>query len=188
MRPGLARDRRYPGPDQTYLVPDVAVRTRHRRKDRDARAEHRRAAGLHHRCALFVADADEAFSQAVAAGGRVVTPLADNAFGQRGGRVKDPFGNIWWVVSCVEDVSEDEMWKRLQDPYTPRTCVWPRRRLTPSSAAGAMDAAARPSRPPAADDYRQTAVAAGRGTRPSRCPAQAAPAGGPPGSTATPSP
>ncbi|MCZ9340351.1 VOC family protein, partial [Streptomyces sp. TRM76130] len=50
------------------------------------------------------------------AGGHVVTPLADNAFGQRGGRIKDPFGNIWWVVSCVEDVSEDEMWKRLQDP------------------------------------------------------------------------
>jgi uncharacterized glyoxalase superfamily protein PhnB len=65
---------------------------------------------------VFVADADEAFSQAVAAGGHVVTPLADDAFGQRGGRIKDPFGNIWWVVSCVEDVPEDEMWKRLQDP------------------------------------------------------------------------
>ncbi|MFJ5723024.1 VOC family protein [Streptomyces sp. NPDC093149] len=65
---------------------------------------------------VFLADADEAFSQAVAAGGHVVTSLADDAFGQRGGRIKDPFGNIWWVVSCVEDVSEDEMWKRLQDP------------------------------------------------------------------------
>ncbi|MFI6696034.1 VOC family protein [Streptomyces sp. NPDC050433] len=65
---------------------------------------------------VFVADADEAFSQAVAAGGQVVTPLADDAFGQRGGRVTDPFGNIWWVVSRVEDVSEDLMWKRLQDP------------------------------------------------------------------------
>lgn len=64
---------------------------------------------------VFVADADEACSRAVAAGGHVVT-LADNAFGQRGGRVKDPFGNIWWVVGCVEDVSEEEMWKRLQDP------------------------------------------------------------------------
>ncbi|MFE9313187.1 VOC family protein [Streptomyces sp. NPDC006706] len=65
---------------------------------------------------VFVADADKAFSQAVAAGGRVVTAVAGDAFGQRGGRVKDPFGNIWWVVSRVEDVSEDEMWKRLQDP------------------------------------------------------------------------
>ncbi|MEU6253892.1 VOC family protein [Streptomyces sp. NPDC047043] len=65
---------------------------------------------------VFVADADQAFSQAVRAGGQVVTALADSAFGQRGGRVKDPFGNIWWVVSHVEDVPEDEMWKRLQDP------------------------------------------------------------------------
>ncbi|MFF2942905.1 VOC family protein [Streptomyces niveus] len=65
---------------------------------------------------VFVPDADEAFSRAVAAGAQVVTPLADDAFGQRGGRVKDPFGTIWWVVARVEDVSEDEMWKRLQDP------------------------------------------------------------------------
>lgn len=65
---------------------------------------------------VFVADADAAFSRALAAGGQVVTSLSDNAFGQRGGRVKDPFGNIWWVVSHVEDVSEEEMWKRLQDP------------------------------------------------------------------------
>ncbi|MEU9337262.1 VOC family protein [Streptomyces sp. NPDC048290] len=65
---------------------------------------------------VFVADADQAFSQAVAAGGRIVTALADDAFGQRGGRVKDPFGNIWWVVSHMEDISEDTMWERLQEP------------------------------------------------------------------------
>ncbi|QTE02947.1 VOC family protein [Streptomyces cyanogenus] len=65
---------------------------------------------------VFVTDADEAFSRAVAAGSHVVTPLADDAFGQRGGRIKDPFGNIWWVVARVEEVSEGEMWKRLRQP------------------------------------------------------------------------
>ncbi|WP_427924937.1 VOC family protein [Streptomyces sp. cg40] len=65
---------------------------------------------------VFVADADRTFARAVEAGGRVVTALADNAFGQRGGRIKDPFGNIWWVVSHIEDVSEDDMWQRLRDP------------------------------------------------------------------------
>ena len=65
---------------------------------------------------VFVPDADDAFARAVAAGGQVVTSLTDNAFGQRGGRVKDPFGNIWWVVSHVEDVPEEEMWRRLQSP------------------------------------------------------------------------
>ena len=65
---------------------------------------------------VFVPDADQAFSRALDAGGRVVTPLASHAFGQRGGRIKDPFGNIWWVVAHVEDVPEDEMWKRLGQP------------------------------------------------------------------------
>lgn len=65
---------------------------------------------------VFVPDADEAFARALAAGGRTVTSVADDAFGQRGGRIADPFGNIWWVVGRVEDVTESEMWKRLQDP------------------------------------------------------------------------
>jgi uncharacterized glyoxalase superfamily protein PhnB len=65
---------------------------------------------------VFVTDADETFSRALAAGARVVTALADSAFGQRGGRIKDPFGNIWWVVAHVEDVAEEEMWKRLRMP------------------------------------------------------------------------
>ncbi|MFD8718034.1 VOC family protein [Streptomyces sp. NPDC059629] len=65
---------------------------------------------------VFVDDADDTFARAVEAGGQVVTSLADHAFGQRGGRIKDPFGNIWWVVAHVEDVSEEEMWKRLRDP------------------------------------------------------------------------
>ncbi|MBO2456871.1 VOC family protein [Actinomadura violacea] len=65
---------------------------------------------------VFVHDADAAFARAVEAGGTVVTPVASDAFGQRGGRIKDPFGNIWWVVSHIEDVPEQEMWKRLQEP------------------------------------------------------------------------
>lgn len=65
---------------------------------------------------VFVPDADDAFSKAAAAGARLITSLSDNAFGQRGGRIKDPFGNIWWVMSHVEDVAEDVMWERLQNP------------------------------------------------------------------------
>ncbi|MFF5760983.1 VOC family protein [Streptomyces tanashiensis] len=70
---------------------------------------------------VFVADADESFARATAAGAHVVTPLADDAFGQRGGRVRDPFGNIWWVSCRVEEVAEDEMWRRLKDPVYAET-------------------------------------------------------------------
>lgn len=73
---------------------------------------------------VFVADADAAVSRALAAGAQIVTPISDDAFGQRGARLRDPFGNIWWVSCHVEDVTEDQMWERLQDPvYSERMQV-----------------------------------------------------------------
>lgn len=65
---------------------------------------------------VWVPDADNAVQRAIDAGATVVTPLAENAFGQRGARVRDPFGNIWWVETQVESLPEDEMWARLQQP------------------------------------------------------------------------
>ena len=58
---------------------------------------------------VYVADADAAFERAVAAGARIVTPIDPTAWGDRGGRIRDPLGNIWWVVQRVEDVPPDEM-------------------------------------------------------------------------------
>lgn len=60
-------------------------------------------------------DADAAFEKAVAAGARVVTQLSDSAWGDRGGRLRDPFGNIWWVMAHVDDVPADESWRRLAE-------------------------------------------------------------------------
>lgn len=65
---------------------------------------------------VWVPDADAAMDRAVAAGGTVVTASATNAFGQRGGRVRDPFGNIWWVATQVEDVPPDVAMARLGEP------------------------------------------------------------------------
>ncbi|MFE7620134.1 VOC family protein [Streptomyces sp. NPDC057496] len=65
---------------------------------------------------VYVPDADAAMAAAVAHGARVVTEAADAAWGDRGGRVRDPFGNIWWVVSQVEQVAPDETWKRMSEP------------------------------------------------------------------------
>jgi PhnB protein len=65
---------------------------------------------------VFVPDADAAFEKAIAAGARVVTRLSNSAWGDRGGRIRDPFGNIWWVMAHVEDVPADETWTRLAEP------------------------------------------------------------------------
>ena len=65
---------------------------------------------------VWVDDAEATMAAAVTAGGRVVTPASDSAFGQRGGRVRDPLGNIWWVTQHVEDVPPDVMVQRLSEP------------------------------------------------------------------------
>jgi PhnB protein len=65
---------------------------------------------------VFVDDAEAAVSRALAAGARVVTQLDDSAWGDRGGRVRDPLGNIWWVVQHVEDVAPEEMVARMGEP------------------------------------------------------------------------
>jgi uncharacterized glyoxalase superfamily protein PhnB len=65
---------------------------------------------------VFVADADATMERAVAAGARVVTAPATHAFGQRGGRVRDPFGNIWWISAVVEEVAPEVGLRRLAEP------------------------------------------------------------------------
>ncbi|MEU0535109.1 VOC family protein [Amycolatopsis tolypomycina] len=65
---------------------------------------------------VFVPDADVAFAAALRAGAREVTALSDSAFGQRGGRVRDPFGNIWWITAVVETVAPEEGMRRLGEP------------------------------------------------------------------------
>ena len=65
---------------------------------------------------VFVNDADATMTRAVAAGARVITEPATQAFGQRGGRVRDPFGNIWWISAVVEDVAPEEGMRRLSEP------------------------------------------------------------------------
>ncbi|WP_420081998.1 VOC family protein [Streptomyces sp. JL4002] len=65
---------------------------------------------------VYVPDADTAVAAAVEHGAQVITECADSAWGDRGGRVRDPFGNIWWVTSRVEDVPPDRAWERMSEP------------------------------------------------------------------------
>jgi PhnB protein len=64
---------------------------------------------------LYVDNADAVFNQAVSAGAQVEAPLADMFWGDRYGRLKDPFGHSWSVATHKEDVAPAEMSKRMQD-------------------------------------------------------------------------
>ncbi|WP_033342106.1 VOC family protein [Catenuloplanes japonicus] len=100
---------------------------------------------------VCVPDADEAVARALSVPGtRLVTPVADDAFGQRGGRVRDPFGNIWWVVARVEAVSEDEMWRRLADPVHAGTMRIAQQTLDAELSGRALGRDSTPVRPPRA--------------------------------------
>lgn len=65
---------------------------------------------------LYVEDADAVHRQVVAAGGTSVTEVTHLFFGDRVGRVCDPFGNLYWIQTRIEDVTEEEMGRRLSDP------------------------------------------------------------------------
>jgi PhnB protein len=61
---------------------------------------------------FYTEDADGAFNRAVAGGSSVTMPIADMFWGDRYGRLTDPFGHSWGVATHVEDVSPDEMVRR----------------------------------------------------------------------------
>jgi PhnB protein len=62
---------------------------------------------------LYVEDVDKVIDQAVALGAKVVFPAQDQFYGDRSGRIVDPFGHVWIISTHQEDVSEEEMQKRF---------------------------------------------------------------------------
>ena len=65
---------------------------------------------------VFVADADATHREALRAGATSVTDVTELFWGDLVSRVRDPFGNIWWLQSHARDVSPDEMHARMEDP------------------------------------------------------------------------
>ena len=62
---------------------------------------------------LYVEDSDALFKRAVDAGCEVTMPMTDMFFGSREGRVVDPYGSTWTIATRKEDVSPEEMQRRL---------------------------------------------------------------------------
>ena len=65
---------------------------------------------------LYVPDADTLFKKAVSGGARVDMPLQDMFWGDRYGKLTDPFGQQWGIATHIEDVAPEEMKKR-QDAF-----------------------------------------------------------------------
>jgi len=62
---------------------------------------------------LYVEDVDDWFKQAVKAGAKQSMPLQNMFWGDRFGKLTDPFGHRWMLASHIEDVSPAEMEERM---------------------------------------------------------------------------
>jgi PhnB protein len=67
--------------------------------------------GLH----IYVDNVDAAFDRAIKAGARVEMPVMDQFWGDRYGKLKDPFGHKWSIATHTKDLSADEMKRGMED-------------------------------------------------------------------------
>ena len=63
---------------------------------------------------LYIQDCDRVIERAVAAGATIDRPVKDQFYGDRNGTIRDPFGHVWTISTHVEDVSSDEMERRMK--------------------------------------------------------------------------
>jgi uncharacterized glyoxalase superfamily protein PhnB len=63
---------------------------------------------------LYVEDADKFVERAVKAGANVMMPVSEQFWGDRYGKIEDPFGHHWSVATHVRDVSREEMGEAMK--------------------------------------------------------------------------
>ena len=68
--------------------------------------------------ATYWEDVDAAWERAVGAGAEVLHPLADQFYGDRAGRLRDPLGQQWMMSQRIEQLSAEEMRRRAQGFFT----------------------------------------------------------------------
>jgi PhnB protein len=68
---------------------------------------------------MYVEDVDGAYRQALEAGATRVREPENQFYGDRSATVRDRWGNLWSLATHVEDVSEEEMMRRMQQMGAP---------------------------------------------------------------------
>ena len=71
---------------------------------------------------LYVKDADALFNRAIAAGCQVEMPIMDAFWGDRYGKVRDPFGITWGIATHKEDLTHEEVTRRSAEFFKNMPC------------------------------------------------------------------
>jgi uncharacterized glyoxalase superfamily protein PhnB len=66
---------------------------------------------------LYVTDTDSVYRRTLEAGATSLMEPADQFYGDRNAGVVDPCGNHWWIATHKEDVSPEEMQKRIETKF-----------------------------------------------------------------------
>ncbi len=64
---------------------------------------------------LYVPDVDKTVAQALAEGATTIFPVKDQFYGDRAGRIQDPFGHMWIISKHIKDVDVDELKKQMNE-------------------------------------------------------------------------
>lgn len=67
---------------------------------------------------LYTGDVEYLFNAAIRAGAEEIFPIKEQFYGDRAGRVKDPFGHHWIIATHVEDVTPKELQRRFHELYS----------------------------------------------------------------------
>lgn len=71
---------------------------------------------------LYVEKADDVFESAVSAGAEVEMPLQDAFWGDRYGKVVDPFGHHWSIATHIKDLTSEEIMKASEAAFASQNC------------------------------------------------------------------
>ena len=64
---------------------------------------------------LYVPDVDKTVDLAINEGATLIFPVADQFYGDRAGRIQDPFGHMWIISKHLKNVTPEEMQKQMDE-------------------------------------------------------------------------
>lgn len=114
---GASEIMRFPGPDNTIAHSEIKIGDSVvMLADAPANAEFRDPQSLGGSSVglmIYVPEVDKTFKNALSLGAKQTRAVVDQFYGDRSGTLTDPFGHVWTVATHVEDVSAQEMQKRM---------------------------------------------------------------------------
>jgi PhnB protein len=64
---------------------------------------------------VYVQDVDAVVKKATSNGAKLLMPVKDEFYGDRSGRIEDPYGYVWIIATHIKDVTQAEMEKAMDE-------------------------------------------------------------------------